>query len=73
VAAELSNRISLIGIYPDKAIDVIDEAGAKQRMMWADRKKVDIAEIEEIVSKNAKFRQIRSSNDIDKLANLEKI
>ena len=60
---------------PDKAIDVIDEAGAKQRMTAeVDRKQdIDVAEIEDIVSKIARIpaRSV-SSNDIDKLANLEK-
>ena len=75
VAAELSDRYITDRHLPDKAIDVIDEAGAKQRMMSAaDRKQeIDVAEIEEIVSKIARVpaRSV-SSNDIDKLANLEK-
>jgi ATP-dependent Clp protease ATP-binding subunit ClpA len=59
---------------PDKAIDVIDEAGAKQRMTAeVDRKHViDVAEIEDIVSKIARVpAKSVSSNDIDKLASLE--
>jgi ATP-dependent Clp protease ATP-binding subunit ClpA len=75
VAAELSDRYIPDRHLPDKAIDVIDEAGAKQRMTTeADRKQeIDVAEIEEIVSKIARVpaRSV-SSNDIDKLANLEK-
>ena len=75
VAAELSDRYITDRHLPDKAIDVIDEAGAKQRMTAeADRKQeIDVAEIEEIVSKIARVpAKSVSSNDIDKLANLEK-
>jgi len=75
LAAELSDRYITDRHLPDKAIDVIDEAGAKQRMTAeADRKQlIDSAEIEEIVSKIARVpAKSVSSNDIDKLANLEK-
>ncbi len=75
VAAELSDRYITDRHLPDKAIDVIDEAGAKQRMTTeAERKQIiDVAEIEEIVSKIARVpAKSVSSNDIDKLANLEK-
>ncbi len=75
VAAELSDRYITDRHLPDKAIDVIDEAGAKQRMMpETDRKQViDVAEIEDIVSKIARVpAKSVSSNDIDKLASLEK-
>ena len=75
VAAELSDRYITDRHLPDKAIDVIDEAGAKQRMTAeVDRKQdIDVAEIEDIVSKIARIpaRSV-SSNEIDKLANLEK-
>ncbi|MGZ8136950.1 MAG: ATP-dependent Clp protease ATP-binding subunit ClpA [Methylococcaceae bacterium] len=75
LAAELSDRYITDRHLPDKAIDIIDEAGAKQRMTAeADRKQlIDAAEIEEIVSKIARVpAKSVSSNDIDKLANLEK-
>lgn len=75
VAAELSDRYITDRHLPDKAIDVIDEAGAKQRMTAeADRKQlIDVAEIEDIVSKIARVpAKSVSSNDIDKLSNLEK-
>ena len=75
VAAELSDRYITDRHLPDKAIDVIDEAGAKQRMTAeVDRKQdIDVAEIEDIVSKIARIpaRSV-SSNDIYKLAKLEK-
>lgn len=75
LAAELSDRYITDRHLPDKAIDVIDEAGAKQRMMSeADRKQlIDSADIEDIVSKIARIPpKSVSSNDIQKLANLEK-
>ncbi|MDD5272350.1 MAG: ATP-dependent Clp protease ATP-binding subunit ClpA [Methylovulum sp.] len=75
LAAELSDRYITDRHLPDKAIDVIDEAGAKQRMTAeAERKQlIDVAEIEEIVSKIARVpAKSVSSNDVEKLANLEK-
>ncbi|NOU21504.1 MAG: ATP-dependent Clp protease ATP-binding subunit ClpA [Methyloglobulus sp.] len=75
LAAELSDRYITDRHLPDKAIDVIDEAGAKQRMASeANRKSViEAAEIEEIVSKIARVpAKSVSTNDIEKLGNLEK-
>jgi ATP-dependent Clp protease ATP-binding subunit ClpA len=75
LAAELSDRYITDRHLPDKAIDVIDEAGAKQRMTAeAERKEwIDVAEIEDIVSKIARVpAKSVSSNDVEKLANLEK-
>ena len=75
LAAELSNRYITDRHLPDKAIDVIDEAGAKQRMTNTEDKKelIEAFEIEEIVAKIARIpAKSVSSNDIDKLANLEK-
>ncbi|CAA9891239.1 ATP-binding protease component [Candidatus Methylobacter favarea] len=75
LAAELSDRYITDRHLPDKAIDVIDEAGAKQRMMSeTDRKQIiDVAEIEEIVSKIARVpAKSVSSNDVEKLSSLEK-
>lgn len=42
---------------PDKAIDVIDEAGARQRLFNEDERKelIDTAEIEEIIAKLQEF------------------
>ena len=74
LAAELSERYITDRHLPDKAIDVIDEAGAKQRMANSEDKKelIDATEIEEIVAKIARIpAKSVSSNDIDKLANLE--
>jgi ATP-dependent Clp protease ATP-binding subunit ClpA len=75
LAAELSDRYITDRHLPDKAIDVIDEAGARQRMLSESERKqvIDAGEIEEIVSKIARVpAKTVSSNDVDKLANLEK-
>jgi len=75
VAVELSARFITDRHLPDKAIDVIDEAGARQRLFAEGQRKetIDIAEIEEIISKIARVpAQSVSSDDRDKLANLEK-
>ena len=62
-------------LLPDKAIDVIDEAGARQRLMpEADRKLiVDVPEIEYIVAKMARIppKQV-SASDKDVLKNLDR-
>ncbi|WP_394752505.1 ATP-dependent Clp protease ATP-binding subunit ClpA [Crenothrix sp.] len=75
VAAELSDRYITDRHLPDKAIDVIDEAGARQRMkLEAERVPViDVTEIEDIVSKMARVpAKSVSSNEVDKLGNLDK-
>ncbi len=75
LAAELADRYITDRHLPDKAIDVIDEAGAKQRMTSAALRKqlIDATDIEEIVSRIARVpAKSVSSNDIDKLSNLEK-
>jgi ATPases with chaperone activity, ATP-binding subunit len=43
-------------LLPDKAIDVIDEAGARQRLLPLDQRtgKVDVTEVEYIVAKMAR-------------------
>ncbi len=74
-AAELSNRYINDRQLPDKAIDVIDEAGAGQRLLpESERKKViDTGEIENIVAKIARIPpKTVSSDDKDKLQDLEK-
>jgi len=75
VAAELSARHITDRFLPDKAIDVIDEAGARQRLLTDENKKslIDAHEIEEIVAKIARIpAKSVSSNDQDKLKSLEK-
>jgi ATP-dependent Clp protease ATP-binding subunit ClpA len=74
-AAELSNRYITDRHLPDKAIDVIDEAGACQRLLPLSRRKklIGTLEIEDIVSKIARVPpKTVSTNDKDKLRDLEK-
>ncbi|MCK5190315.1 MAG: ATP-dependent Clp protease ATP-binding subunit ClpA [Methylococcales bacterium] len=75
LAAELSDRYITDRFLPDKAIDVIDEAGARQRLFREDERKevIDIPEIEEIIAKIARIPEKSvSSSDKDKLETLEK-
>ncbi|MEW5755792.1 MAG: ATP-dependent Clp protease ATP-binding subunit ClpA [Pseudomonadota bacterium] len=72
-AAELSARYINDRFLPDKAIDVIDEAGAYQRMLpVAKRKKtVGVKEVEAIVAKIARIPpKSVSQSDKDVLRNL---
>ena len=74
-AAELSDRYINDRYLPDKAIDVIDEAGAQQRLLSVDDRKaiIDVGEIEEIVAKIARIPpKSISSSDKDTLRDLEK-
>ncbi|MBI1905490.1 MAG: ATP-dependent Clp protease ATP-binding subunit ClpA [Rhodocyclales bacterium] len=68
-AAELSARYINDRHLPDKAIDVIDEAGAAQRILPKSRQRKTIGkgEIEEIVAKIARIPPRTVSND-DKAA-----
>ncbi|MEW5863530.1 MAG: ATP-dependent Clp protease ATP-binding subunit ClpA [Pseudomonadota bacterium] len=74
-AAELSAKYINDRHLPDKAIDVIDEAGAAQRIQPKGKQKKVIGkpEIEEIVAKIARIppRSV-SSDDRSALANLER-
>ena len=62
-------------LLPDKAIDVIDEAGARQRLLPAEARKhlIDVEEIETIVAKMARIpaKQV-SASDKDVLQHLER-
>ncbi|MFN4115101.1 MAG: AAA family ATPase, partial [Inhella sp.] len=64
-AAELSAKFINDRFLPDKAIDVIDEAGAAQRILPASTRKKTItrAEVEDIVSKIARIPPASVSND----------
>ena len=64
-AAELSAKFINDRHLPDKAIDVIDEAGAAQRILVASKRKKTIgkAEIEDIVAKIARIPPANVSND----------
>ncbi len=74
-AAELSDRYINDRHLPDKAIDVIDEAGALQRILPKSKKRKVIGknEIENIVAKIARIPpQNISSNDRNKLKTLDR-
>ena len=74
-AAELSARYINDRHLPDKAIDVIDEAGAAQRILPKSRQRRVITkhEIEEIIAKIARIPPHNvSSNDRSKLKNLDR-
>ncbi|WP_109124430.1 ATP-dependent Clp protease ATP-binding subunit ClpA [Dyella sp. C11] len=74
-AVDLSVKHIPDRLLPDKAIDVIDEAGARQRLLPADQRtgKVDVPEVEYIVAKMARIpaKQV-SASDRDVLRNLER-
>jgi ATP-dependent Clp protease ATP-binding subunit ClpA len=74
-AVDLSVKHIPDRLLPDKAIDVIDEAGARQRLLPVDQRtgKVDVPEVEYIVAKMARIpaKQV-SASDRDVLRNLER-
>ncbi|OOG37599.1 ATP-dependent Clp protease ATP-binding subunit ClpA [Rhodanobacter sp. C06] len=74
-AVDLSVKHIPDRLLPDKAIDVIDEAGARQRLLPEDQRsgKVDVPEVEYIVAKMARIpaKQV-SASDRDVLKNLER-
>ncbi|CAH9060802.1 ATP-dependent Clp protease ATP-binding subunit ClpA [Pseudoalteromonas holothuriae] len=74
-AAELSAKYINERHLPDKAIDVIDEAGASQRLQPVSRRKktIGVSDIEMIVSKIARIPQQSVSNsDKETLKNLDR-
>jgi ATP-dependent Clp protease ATP-binding subunit ClpA len=74
-AAELSARYINDRHLPDKAIDVIDEAGAAQRILPKSKQKRVISkhEVEEIIAKIARIPPHNvSGNDRSKLRNLDR-
>ncbi|GIU24235.1 ATP-dependent Clp protease ATP-binding subunit ClpA [Shewanella sp. MBTL60-007] len=75
VAARLSDKHINDRHLPDKAIDVIDEAGARMAMQPASKRKKTIgqSEIEAIIAKMARIPEKSvSSSDKDMLKNLER-
>ena len=74
-AAELSARHINDRHLPDKAIDVIDEAGARQRLKPAGERQesVTVEQIEDVVARIARIPpKTVSSSDRDVLRNLER-
>jgi len=74
-AVDLSVKHIADRLLPDKAIDVIDEAGARQRLLPEDQRTgtVDVPEIEFIVARMARIppKQV-SVSDRDVLKNLDR-
>ena len=74
-AVDLSVKHIPDRLLPDKAIDVIDEAGAHQRLLPEDERigKVDVGEVEYIVARMARIPQKQvSASDRDVLRNLDR-
>ena len=74
-AVELTHRYINDRHLPDKAIDIIDEAGARQRLMPSSkrRKTIGVGDIEDIVAKIARIPpKSVSTSDRDVLKNLER-
>ncbi len=74
-AAELAARYINDRHMPDKAIDVIDEAGARQRLLPAEQRAacIDVAQIEDIVAKIARIPPKHvTTSDKELLRNLER-
>ncbi|MFT6307417.1 MAG: ATP-dependent Clp protease ATP-binding subunit ClpA [Gammaproteobacteria bacterium] len=75
-AAELSGRYINDRFLPDKAIDVIDEAGANHRVKGTatkGKKQITVKDIEAIVAKIARIPEKSvSSTDMDKLRTLSR-
>ena len=75
-AAELSGRYINDRFLPDKAIDVIDEAGANHRVKGSTakgKKQINVKDIEAIVAKIARIPEKSvSSTDMDKLKTLSR-
>lgn len=75
-AAELAGRYINDRFLPDKAIDVIDEAGANHRVKGATakgKKQINVKDIEAIVAKIARIPEKSvSSTDMDKLKTLSR-
>lgn len=75
VATDLSDRYITDRLLPDKAIDVIDEAGAFQQLLPASKRKkvIGVGDIEAVIAKIARIpAKAVSSNDKETLQKLEK-
>jgi len=77
-AAELSERYIMDRFLPDKAIDVIDEAGASRQLQSSaarksNKKSISVNEIENIVARIARIpAKTVNSSDTETLKNLER-
>ena len=73
-ASELADRYINDRYMPDKAIDVIDEAGAYQRLQPASKRKklIQVSDMERVVAAIARIPPKHvSSSDLDALKNLD--
>ncbi len=73
-ASELASRYINDRFMPDKAIDVIDEAGAFQRLQPGSKRKklIQVTDMEKVVAAIARIPPKHvSSSDVDALKNLE--
>jgi ATP-dependent Clp protease ATP-binding subunit ClpA len=74
-AAELSNRYINDRHLPDKAIDVIDEAGAHVQLKSPSKRKkrIDVGDVEAIIAKMARIPSKKvSASDTESLKNLDR-
>jgi ATP-dependent Clp protease ATP-binding subunit ClpA len=74
-AAELSAKYINDRFLPDKAIDVVDEAGAYQNLLTANKRKkiIMVTDVENVVAKIARIPVKKvSARDRDTLRNLER-
>ena len=74
-AVRMSDRYINERFLPDKAIDLIDEAGAYRRLHPLDQKTQSVSKelIDEILSKTCQIpKQVVESDEVEKLAGLEK-
>ena len=74
-AAELTQRYINDRHLPDKAIDIIDEAGARQRIVPPSKRKktIGVSDVEEIIAKIARIPpKTVSTSDLDVLNTLER-
>ncbi|MBS1269430.1 MAG: ATP-dependent Clp protease ATP-binding subunit ClpA [Gammaproteobacteria bacterium] len=74
-AVELSTRYITDRFLPDKAIDVIDEAGASMRLLSPSKRKktIGVADVENIIAKMARIPpKSVSARDKDALRSLER-
>jgi ATP-dependent Clp protease ATP-binding subunit ClpA len=74
-AAVLTDRYITDRLLPDKAIDIIDEAGASQQLLAPSKRKksIGVTDIENIIAKVARIpSKTVNSNDKDVMKNLER-
>lgn len=74
-AVELSQRYIMDRYLPDKAIDIIDEAGANRQLQGrkASKKSINVHDIENIIARIARIpAKTVTTSDTDALKNLER-